>query len=141
MWGINPTSIELAQVERWVIILALINACLFYAITLGIFLVSKRSPLNNALAAQKLFWLSVIGLIAIPAYWLRHPILPSGLRVFLWVGLSLCTWWVFREVYRVNWKGRYSLRYWLKCRKLWLSRQLRRKSKIDCSIKLPTDVD
>lgn len=91
--------------ERYITIVALCNAAIFYLLTVVLFTVAIRSRLNWALAAQKLVWLTIVLFIAMPSLVAWVPRLPTTYRMCVWSALSLCTWWVFYEVYRANWPG------------------------------------
>ena len=93
----------MTEPERVVVIASLFNAAIFYTITVIVFLVARKTRLNKALALQKFDWLLIILFIALPAYINGYPLLPSKVRMCLWVLLSISTWWVLVEVYRANW--------------------------------------
>lgn len=95
----------MSQAERYIIIISLINAAIFYAITLIVYLMVRKTSLNKALATQKGIWFLLIVLIALPAYVHSIPNPPSWLRTFCWAMLSVATWWVLYEVYDANWRG------------------------------------
>jgi hypothetical protein len=78
----------------------------FYVVTIFFFLLSDKTRLNYALAAQKTTWLLIIIKIALPAYsgyseYVASPIV----RSLLFVALAIITVWVLAEVYLVN-RGR-----------------------------------
>lgn len=102
---IEPLSTASSAAEREVIIFALANAAFFYVCTVLVFLTARKTRLNIALAGQKIIWLLLIALVAIPAYALATPFVPSPVRVGLWLALAVFSWWVLYEVYRANWPG------------------------------------
>lgn len=93
----------MTELERAITVASLINAAIFYAITVIVFLVARKTRLNKALATQKLDWLVIIVAVALPAYINGSPLLPGTVRMALWAFLSITTWWVLYEVYRANW--------------------------------------
>src|SRR6478736_10309271 len=94
----------MTEPERVVVIASLINAAIFYAIIVTVFLVARKTRLNKALALQKFDWLLIILFVALPAYINGYPLLPLKLRMCLWLLLSVSPWWVLIEVYRANWR-------------------------------------
>lgn len=109
---LNP---DMSTPERWLVIASLINAAIFYTFTIIVFMLTRKTRLNKALATQKAFWLCIIAFVALPSYIYGQAYVPSILRVTSWLGLSVATWWVFYEVYRNQWNG--SFTSWL--RYLW----------------------
>lgn len=93
----------MSELERYITIGSLINAAIFYAITIIVFLVARKSRLNKALALQKADWSLIITIVALPAYVSGYPLVPTWVRMALWANLSIVTWWVLYEVYRANW--------------------------------------
>lgn len=114
---------DTAELYRWVIIAALINASVFYAFTVIVFLAARKTNLNKALATQKAIWFLIISVLVLPAYIWGFNRIPLVIRMSLWVGLSIATWWVLWEVYHANWHVGYRLFF----RHLWckLSRRCR----------------
>lgn len=92
----------MTELERYITIISLINAAIFYAVTVVIFLIARKSRLNYALAAQKFVWLCIILFVALPGYVVGRPYLDGTYRMVFWSILSAMTWWVLIEVYRVN---------------------------------------
>lgn len=92
----------MTQLERAITVASLINAGIFYAITVIVFLVARKTRLNKALALQKFDWLLIIVIVALPAYVTGYPLVPGTVRMALWLVLSVSTWWVLYEVYRAN---------------------------------------
>lgn len=93
----------MTDLERYITIASLVNAAIFYAITVVVFLVARKTRLNKALALQKFDWLLIILIVALPAYVSGYPLVPGKARMALWLALSISTWWVLYEVYRANW--------------------------------------
>jgi hypothetical protein len=93
----------MSDIERYITIASLINALIFYLITIVVFLIARKTALNKALAIQKGIWVLIILLVALPAYVASVEVLPGHVRAVLWLALSLVTWWVLYEVYRANW--------------------------------------
>lgn len=101
----NPTEDNLITLERFIIIASLVNAALFYLVTIFMFIIAKHTRLNWALALQKFIWLMIIVLLALPSVLNPPGFLNIQLRVVLWVTLAVSTWLVLYEVYRANWPG------------------------------------
>lgn len=97
--------------EKLIIQASLINAALFYALVIVLFLIARKDRLNKALATQKAFWFCLVTSTFALITW--GFMLPQVLRVILWLGLSGATWWVFVEVFLVN---RLIVREWLRHR-------------------------
>jgi uncharacterized membrane protein YcaP (DUF421 family) len=93
----------MTELERAITVASLVNAAIFYGITVIVFLVARKTRLNKALALQKFDWLLIITVVALPAYVSGYPLVPGTVRMVLWSLLSFTTWWVLYEVYRANW--------------------------------------
>ena len=94
-------------VERTITLVALINAAIFYAFIIVVFITTRKTRLNYSLAVQKAFWLAIIVALALPTWWTGNTYVPDWGRMLLWSGLSIATWWVLLEVYRANWSGNF----------------------------------
>lgn len=101
----NPNETEMATFERYLVIASLINAAIFYVITIIMFIIARRTSLNWALAGQKTIWLLIITFIALPSVLNPPGFLSYQARVVLWVLLAISTWFVLYEVYKSNWPG------------------------------------
>jgi hypothetical protein len=103
-----------ADTLRTIIVVALINAALFYALVIIVFLIARKTRLNKALATQKAFWLAIVVWTLSFILWQYR--LSRELQAVLWTGLSLATWWVFVEVFLTN---RPALRAWWHDHRPW----------------------
>lgn len=97
----------MTETERWITVASLINAGVFYTLIIIVFLTTRKTRLNKALATQKAFWLIIITMTALPAYLRHRPFLGQRERMTVWVALSVSTWWVLYEVYQANWSGNF----------------------------------
>lgn len=109
-------SHQRSEVERYVVATTQIVAGFFYAVLIIAFIWAHKSRLNISLAVQKLYWLFLIVILAVPvsigliindAPFRPNPYaiwtVPGWLRTYIWIGITVSIIGVLYEFHRANW--------------------------------------